>query len=135
MKITLENGAELEVLGVHGQTVLHEGVQRDSLTVLMDPEVVDLEQALAAFAPSACGTITLTDDDGTYVHEHYTIRLEAGMGYKDYALSHGSTTGDRKQVVYVRMARSTLAERTLQSQQDALDALVLAALEGGDSNV
>ena len=61
MKILLENGAELEVLGVHGQTVLHEGVQRDSLVVLMDPEVVDLDQALAAFAPSACGTITLTD--------------------------------------------------------------------------
>lgn len=131
MKITFANGAELPVLGVHGRVVTHNGVQRDSLLIMMSPDAVTLEQALAAFSEDACGTIWLTDADGTYVHEHYTIRLEAGQGYKDYALTGGVNTNDPAQCVYVRMARSTLAERQLQSQQESIDALLVAALEGG----
>lgn len=130
MKITFSSKASLDVLGVHGASVMHEGVQRDCLTVLMDPDAVPLEKALAAFTPEACQRLTLEDENGSYVHEHYTVRLEAGCGFKDYVLLGGSGTGDKKQVVFVKMARSTMAERTLQEQQETIDALVLSALEG-----
>lgn len=131
MKLTFANGSELDVLGVHGRTVIYEGIQRDSLIFLMDPNAVSLEDAMGAFTESACKTMQLTDDKGNmFVHEHYTIRVEVGQGYKDYALTGGVSGQDMEQMTYVRMARSTLAERQLQAQQEAIDALVLSALEG-----
>ena len=69
MKITFANGAELPILGVNGRVVTHNGVQRDSLLIMMSPDAVTLEQALAAFSEDACTQLWLTDTDSTYVHE------------------------------------------------------------------
>lgn len=131
MKITLSNGKVFETLGVHGRSMLYQGVQRDSLIFMFDPEKVTMEDVIQSFTEDNCLAITITDDEGNvFVHENYTIRIEAGIGYKEMVTS-GSVSGmDESKSVYVRMAQTTLAERTIQQQQDTIDALVIAVLEG-----
>lgn len=135
MTVTFQDGTSLPLLGVHGRPVNYEGVQRDSLLFLMDPERVPIQAAMEAFTPENCQAVTLAAEDGAhpeaFVHENYTIRVEVGQGSRDYALSGSVTELKQIPAVYVRMARSTLAERTLQAQQEILDSLVVAALESG----
>ena len=128
MKIKLTDGTELNALGVHGRTINYQGVQRDSLIFLFDPQAITLEQVCTAFVAENCQSITIEDSSGTYIHENYTIRVEVGCGYKDMALT-GGVGNDMTQCVYVRMAQSTLAEREIQQQQEIIDMLLVAALE------
>lgn len=131
MKITLSNGTEFEALGVHGRSMNYQGTQRDSLVFLFDPEAHSLTDIVNAFNEENCSAITLEDGNGnTYLHENYTIRIEAGIGYKEMVKSGSVSTNDTTQAVYVRMAQTTLAERKLLSQQEVLDVLVAQALEG-----
>lgn len=131
MEIKLSNGAQLNALGVHGRKVNYQGVQRDCLIILIDPQTVTVEQVCAAFTEENCRSIEIADSDGTYIHEHYTIRVEVGQGYKDMALTGGVSGNDMTQVVYVRMAQSTLAEREIQQQREVIDQLIVSALEEG----
>lgn len=134
MTLTFKDGTTLPVLGVHGRTMNYEGVLRDSLLFLMDPEKVSLETVLETFTPGRCAAIQLMDETDrrqeVFVHEHYTIRVEVGQGCKDFALSGSVTELEQVPAVYVRMARSTQAERQMQAQQEALDALLVSVLEG-----
>lgn len=134
MTLTFQDGTSIPVLGVHGRTINYEGVLRDSLLFLMDPEKVPLQTALEIFAPDRCGSLQLMDETDrrreVYVHEHYTIRVEVGQGCKDFALSGSVTEEEQVPAVYVRMARSTQAERQMQAQQETLDALLVSVLDG-----
>ncbi len=133
MTLTFKDGSTLPLLGVHGRTMNYEGVLRDSLLFLMNPEKVSLEQAMEAFTPERCESIQLMDEtdrrEEVFVHEHYAIRVEVGQGFKDFALSGSVTEIEQTPAIYVRMAQSTQAERQLQAQQEMLDALVIHALE------
>ena len=135
MTVTFQDGTSLPLLGVHGRPINYEGVMRGSLLFLMDPEKVPIQSAMEVFTPENCKAITLisgsSEREESFVHENYTIRVEVGQGCKDYALSGSVTELKQIPAVYVRMARSTLAERTLQAQQEILDSLVVAALESG----
>lgn len=131
MKVTLADGKNFEVLGVHGRSINYQGVTRDSLVFLFEPEKVSLDTVLEAFNESTCSSLAITDDEGnTFIHEHYTLRIEAGIGCKDMVMSGGVSGNDTEQSVYVRMAQTTLSERTILQQQDTIDALVVALLEG-----
>jgi len=128
MKVQLYNGVELEASGVFGRSCFYQGVSRDSLVFLFSPESVSLEAVRAAFTPANCREILLSDEQEMFVHEHYTIRLAMGIGYKEQVLT-GSVKQDLTQSIFVIMAQSTLAERQLLNQQAALDALIIATLE------
>ena len=129
MKVTLSNGKELEALGVHGRSISYQGVQRDSLIFLFDIENESLSDALKDFTAENCGTITLTnEDEEQFIHEHYTIRAELGYGYKELVLTGGVTGNDETKVVFVRMVQTTLLERTVENQQEAIDSLIISAL-------
>lgn len=131
MKVTLTDGKVFQILGAHGRTINYQGVQRDVLTFMFDPEKVSLDDVLEAFTETACSSLAITDDEGnTFFHEYYTIRVEAGIGYKDMVVSGGTSTAETAQTVFVKMAQTTLTERTIQQQQDTIDALVVAVLEG-----
>ncbi|MBQ3426549.1 MAG: hypothetical protein IJH37_05315 [Clostridia bacterium] len=131
MKVILSNGKELEAKGVHGRSINYQGVQRDSLIFLFDAESESLTDALEDFTAENCAAVTLEGDNGErFIYEHYTIRTELGYGYKDFVLTGGVSGKDDSKVVYVRMAQTTLLERTVESQQEAIDNLIAAVLEG-----
>ena len=130
MKVILSNGRELEALGVHGRNISYQGVQRDSLIFLFDIENESLADAMTDFTAENCSKIMLTnEDEEQFIHEHYTIRTELGYGFKDLVLTGGVSGNDDTKVVYVRMAQTTLMERTVESQQEAIDSLIILALE------
>lgn len=131
MKVILSNGREIEALGVHGRNISYQGVQRDSLIFLFEIENESLTDAMTDFTAENCSKIMLTnEDEEQFIHEHYTIRTELGYGYKDLVLTGGVSGNDNTKVVYVRMAQTTLMERTVESQQEAIDSLIISALEG-----
>lgn len=131
MKVTLSNGKEIEALGVHGRNISYQGVQRDSLLFLFEIDNESLTDAMTDFTAENCKVVTLESDDGEqFIHEHYTIRTDLGYGFKDFVLTGGISGKDDTKVVYVRMAQTTLLERTVENQQEAIDNLIVAALEG-----
>ncbi len=129
MKIILSNGKKLDVLGVHGMPRTYLGVMRDCLMFIFD-ENTDINCLLENFSAENCKAVTILEDGGSVagVHENYTIRIEVGSGYQDSAL-RDPIVSDTK-VCWVTMAQSTMEERVLIEQQEAIDALLVASLEG-----
>lgn len=132
MNLTFRNGQRMDCLGVHGSSVTYQGVTRDCLTFLF-PAETELAALLELFTPENCAAVTLEDGGSAAVHEHYTIRTSAGTGFRDAAI--GSGIRDGAQACWVSMAQSTMAERMLLSQQEAIDCLLTASLEGGEAHV
>jgi len=136
MRIVLTNGTELVATGIHAQQVTYQGVLRDCLIFLFDPETISMDEAGKLFCADNCSTIKIVDEEGEYLHSNYTIQLEIGRSIKEIAL-YGTMAGseqagfDMSNRVYVKMAQSTMAERQLERQQEVLDALLIAQLEGG----
>lgn len=110
MLIRFKSNIELECLGVHGSSISYQGVTRDCLTFLF-PADTDLSSLLDIFTPENCEQILLINDDSQDLHENYTIRTNAGVGFKDNVLRYND--GDATEVCWVSMAQSTLTERQL----------------------
>lgn len=127
MKITLTNGTELEALGVRGETVYYQGMNRDCLRISFDPEQHTLAEIDGLFTAENCRTLTLTDDSGSYVHSGYIIRrsLEKSRGEPQT----GSSELPPERIV-VQMAQITYLEQQAADLTDAVDALILSGLEG-----
>lgn len=126
MTIKLKNGIEIECLGVHGGNVMYQGVNRFSLTFLFSYES-DLEDLSTKFSPDNASEIAIVNEGSEDVHSYYTIRVSCGKGRKDSILSYGIESPDM--VAWVKMAQTTLQERTLQSLQDTVDMMILTSLE------
>lgn len=130
-KIKLSNGEILTCEGVYANPVTYMGVTRDALTFAFDPDLVSLDDLLRLTTPENCAAITIADGNERFVHEHYTVRIGAGVSCRDLALRGGMAgpVQETQPMTWVTMAQSTPAERQMQAQQEALDALVTAALE------
>ena len=138
IEIRLSNGATFVSEGVHANPVTYLGTTRDALTFTFDPETVGVDELLGQFTQKNCAAVTIADADGEcFVHEHYTIRIGAGVSCRDLVVRStvGGAVQETRPLAWVTMARSTEAERTLQAQQETIDALLVAALEGGAGNV
>lgn len=129
--LKLSDGTTLVCEGVYGIPVIYQGVQRDSLTFAFDPEAVTVDRLLELFTAENCEALILEDGAEIHVHEHYTIRAGAGVSCRDLAQRgvSGGPIQDTRSTAWVTMVQSTLEERTLQDQQAAINALVVAALE------
>lgn len=135
MIIRLINGTELDAYAVHGSTTMFQGVQRDSMTFLFDPEKVSLQTVAEQFTDGNTKAIQITDDEGNqYVHENYTIRSGMGVSMEDQIANGGFANAISGLIqkndprVWVTMLQSTLAERTIQNQQEIIDALLVQSL-------
>lgn len=130
-KIKFSNGETLSCVGAYANPVTYLGVTRDALTFAFDPEQVSIDELLRLTTPENCAAITIADGDELFVHEHYTIRIGAGVSCRDIALRGGMAgpVQDTQPMTWVTMAQSTPAERLLMDQQDVLDTLVAATLE------
>lgn len=126
MIIKLKNGTDLDCLGIHGGKVMYQGVNRDSLTFLFAYDL-DLEDLSFKFSPDNTSEITIYSEDSVDIHSYYTIRVSCGKGRKDSILSYGIESPDM--VSWVKMAQTTVQERTIQSLQDTVDMMILTSLE------
>lgn len=111
MKIILANGTELESLGVHGQSAMYQGANRDSLIFLFST-AVSIETILQEFTAENCTAIKIQDGDGVSIHEGYTIRTQAGVGLRETALGREATDSS-EMVAYCKMVKTTYAEEQL----------------------
>lgn len=110
MTIRLKSGLELECLGVHGSKIVHEGVNRDCLTFLFSSSS-NIAGLLNIFTSENCEQIWIISDGSQDLHENYTIRTSAGIGFKDGILHYGDS--DNTEVCWISMAQSTLTERQI----------------------
>lgn len=132
--ITLSNRVQLSTIGVTAGPVTYQGVSRDCLTFLFDPESVSIQNLMELFSPENCSAVTITDDSGSFEHEHYTIRTGVGVSCFDLAARGmiGGAVQQTQPTAWVSMAQSTETERAIQSQQLAINALLAAAQARGD---
>lgn len=132
MKIILLDGTELESLGVHGRTITYQGINRDSLIFIFDPNVVDINTVKEKFTPENCESIILVEDHDEFIHENYCIRTELGQTDRSLLLNEISRNDgvQSSEVVYVKMAQMSYTEMQVKKQQEAIDALIINSLEG-----
>lgn len=130
MIVKLADGTELECLRADGRQVEYQGTVRDCLIFLFD-ETVSLAQIESAFTVENCRRLELCEDDNIFVHEDYTLRIAYGRSYKETVIHNNSVVKENDDAVnYVKMVQTTMAERQLEQQQEVLDALLVAQLEG-----
>lgn len=126
MQIELNNGATFELKGACVQNIFYQGVNRDCLIFLFDT-ATDINEIMNAFTAENCKKIFIEDGENKYLHENYTIRIALSLGYRADALGN-AVAKDETQCVFVKTAQSTLAERQILEQREALDALLISAL-------
>lgn len=135
MKITLADGSSILCENVTGAKMMYQGVSRDSLTIICNPADVTIDSMMVKFTPENCKTIIITDDsDQQFIHEHYTIRVGAGVSVLDLAIT-GATQGmfspdvsKTEPKCWCTMVQTTVTERQLVQLQETTDALVIDAL-------
>lgn len=133
MTITLTDGRQVECESVHSRPQYYNGTNRDAL-IFIFPESVGLLEVVAKFVPENCKKIWIEDESGEkFLHEHYTIRLEAGIKERGALLQVGEDN-DHRMVTYIKMIRTTYSEQQLEELSDTMDTLLIAQLMGGNDN-
>ncbi len=135
MKITLANGYIMDCENVCGARMMYQGVNRDSLTMVFDPDTISLDQISQLFTAENCQALTITDDQNNqFVHENYTIRAGMGVSVLDLAVQ-GATNAlfapaitKEEPKAWVTMVETTLGERQLQEQQELIDQMLVSQL-------
>ena len=154
MIIKLKNGDCFKCLEVRAITMTYQGVIRDGLIILFRPEDISLNELEQKFTTENCQrmvvmnesevnetTIAAENDMETnivktvaeeYVSEDFTIRVGFGFGYKRYVFDDMpysvNTTEPPEPVNWIKLLQTSLTERSIQNQQEVLDALVVEAL-------
>lgn len=105
MKVMLQDGTELEPIGISGEPVTVEGEMRDSLSFVF-PASAGLEAINTAFSEENCESIRIVEDGGTeYIHTGYVIRVALTMIPGEDESGEGRIT--------VAMAKRSYAEEQL----------------------
>lgn len=76
MTITV-NGTELTAISVIGSTQHFQGANRKTLEIHFATDETDFAQLNTLFADP--GSITITDDSGTYQHDNYALRVSTAL--------------------------------------------------------
>ncbi|MCM1136330.1 MAG: hypothetical protein NC400_12245 [Clostridium sp.] len=153
MQIKLTNNTLLDCVGVQHGVTTYQGVARDCCTLFFNSKVVALADVEQLFAADNCQKLVMTTQtsetvlvkdqktgeeqinsmvkEEETVLENYTIR--ASYGHSFQTSIDEQTYGDDvaalpEDVVWVKLLQTTLAERSIQNQQEVLDALVVEAL-------
>lgn len=125
MKTTIKftDGTTLSAVKITGGGRYVQGASRDVLTFELAQDAASFEQLVQAFTPDNCAQITLSADGKESLHEHYTMRLS--LGVEDVAISPETTEGAAwtEPRWVVEMARKTFAEREMEKQSAAVEAL------------
>ena len=130
MKIKLANGQELDALGVRGENIYFQGMNRDCLGIIFDPERYSLAEIDGAFTSENCQSMTLTDESGSYIHRGYIIRRSLEKSTSDGRTGGTGSGAAPKEKIIVKMAQISYLEQTQADLADAVDMLILSGLEG-----
>lgn len=144
--IRFVNGEEIPALGVHSQPIFYNGIERDHLIFLFDPSVVDIAKVQELFYPENCKHIAIVQGEEEFVHSYYTIPLGYGYGNRLNVLNTAINTSkdtmagetpELETVVFAKMIRTTVLEREVEVQGEALTEVVryLADQEAGVSRL
>lgn len=134
MLIHFADGRTLECESVHGEACYYNGVNRDKL-IFVFPEEVHIDTILDNFTTTNTKRIYLEDETGEkFLHEHYTIRLAAGVKERGSLLRAGEDV-DHRMVSYVEMVKTSYSEQQLEELSDVIDTMLIAQLMGGVGNV
>lgn len=125
MTVTFSNGTALDCEGVQGETAYFQGATRECLVFLFDAGKHTLAELDSQFTAENCASVTVTNDDLSFVHDGYAIRVslmksEAG----------DVTAEEQRGLITVKMAQMTYLEQTQRDLADAVDDLILSSLEG-----
>lgn len=130
-KVYFANGQSIDCETVHSNPAYYNGTQRDKLTFVF-PEEVSVQTVLDLFTRENCERIWLElpeEETGErYLHEHYTIRMGAGVKERGTLLSVAEDT-DHRMVTYVEMIQTTYAEQQLDDLNDIVNSLLIHDLE------
>lgn len=133
IKIHFVDGHTLDCESVHGMPHHYNGTNRDSLTFVF-PESYEVKAVMEYFRPENTKRLYLEDENGEkFLHEHYTIRIAAGVMERG-TLLHAGEDVDHRMVVYVKMIQTTYSEQQLEELSDVVDAMLISQLMGGVDN-
>lgn len=120
MKVIMQDGTELEPLGISGEPATVQGETRDSL-VFDFPASAGLEAINSAFSPENCESIRIVEDGGTeHIHAGYVIRVSLTLTPTEDDGGEGQITVTMAQRTYTeeqllairRQAEATAAQMT-----------------------
>ena len=127
-QITLKNGTTVDVVQINGQTRYFQGANRDSLEFHFPKTGNSFDSLDALFTEANTAKIIVTNDEGSFVYEDYSIR--AGMSLVPIVVTpaEGTTPEVTEERYTVTMAQKTYAEKQIESLQETVDILVLESL-------
>ena len=122
MKVILANSNEVEVYMVTGAPVRYNGQSRDSLTFVM-PATYSLDEVDAMFNEEACEAIKLSDENGEYIYNGYTIRFALKKETVELDQSDSNVTAVTEDRIFVTMAQRSYSENQMASLNNQMASL------------
>ena len=117
MLVTIDE-TNLNAISVTGSTQFFQGTQRRTLEFRFSPNDTDFETLNAVFDNPK--QITLTDDDGSYVYDNYTLRVSMSL-----APAMVTPETDTEPAVYENRYTVVMAQKTYSELEiEALRAMV-----------
>lgn len=125
MKTTIKfaDGTTLLAVKITGGGRYVQGASRDVLTFELAQDAASFEQLVQAFTPDNCDRITLSADGKESLHEHYTMRLSLSLEDVEISPETTEAAAVTEPRWVVEMARKTFAEREMEKQSAAVEAL------------
>ena len=137
-QIIFADGTALDVAKIDGQTIYHQGAQRDSLEIQITKGTISFDD-LDALTTDSAKTDRLTivtqegDQQAQAVYDHYVIRSALALKSVDIPATADATAVTEERFC-VTLAQLTFAEVQQAAQAAAIDALgqqVVALSLGG----
>lgn len=130
MRLTLNNGTELDIIIANGSSRYHQGENRDSLEFQLSKSIPQtFEELDELFSnPSNTSKITLSEGETSYIHDNYTLKVQMALipvVITPATDTEPEITEERYSII---MAQKTYKEIQLESLIETVDVLVLESL-------
>lgn len=129
-KIIFADGRVLLSEVVVSRSMMYNGTNREAY-IFTFPEDTSVDSLLSHFTPDNCDQIWLEDEEGNrFLHEHFTIRISAGVSDRGQLLNVGEDT-DHRMIAFVKMCKETTMETRVRQLQETTDIMLTNMLEEG----
>lgn len=123
MIIKLANGTELSPISAIGEKRTVQGAYRDTISFIF-PVETSLDELDALFTAKNCEKITISDGEGEYIHNAYTIRVELKREPVEVEPATESAGAVYENRAIITMGQRTYIESQIAEQAETINYLL-----------
>lgn len=118
MKVKLNNQTELDVITVNGSKQFYQGETRDTLEIQLKKGIKSFDELDELFGNEEnTKRLTIINDSGEFLHEHYTLRISMGLTAVEISSETAEASAQTEERITILLAQKSYRERELEEMK------------------